>query len=304
MVVRSSSVRPRRIPLGAGSLGLVSLCVAMSLGAYQLGRTYVSAPVVERQRAFVPEFNVVQVPVPRGPVPAGTNVKDIPIRMEPFPEHQLPEAAVRDLGTWRDAVTLVALPGGLPIVGSNLGAPDEISNPIVGRIPPGMRAMTVRVDATAAVEGWVRSGSIVDVLLVQPSRTTVIAEQVKVISAERSLSPGDDSAQAPIPSTVTLLVTQDQCLAINTAVALGKIAFALRSARDPDTWRTTQFSADSLSYDRKPSSGARVSGVVSVGSGSEKKSFALVDGAWVSTESIPAGFLLGEGGDGRSASQR
>lgn len=292
------------MPAGARLLGVLSLCVAMSLGAYQLGRGFVSTPVIERQRAFVPEFNVVQVPVPRGPVPAGMNVRDIPVRMESFPEHQLPEAAVRDLGAWREAVTLVALPGGLPIVGSNLGSPDEIANPIVGRIPPGMRAMTVRVDATAAVEGWVRSGSIVDVLLVQSSRTTVVAEQVKVISAERSLSPGDESTQAPIPSTVTLLVTQDQCLAINTAVALGKIAFALRSARDPDTWRTTQFSADSLSYDRKPASSARVNGVVSVGRGAEKKSFALVDGAWVPTESIPAGFLLGESSDGRSAASQ
>ncbi len=292
------------MPVAGRLLGLASLCVAMSLAAYQLGRGYVSAPVVERQRAFVPEFNVVQIPVPRGPVSAGTNVRDIPVRMERFPEHQLPEAVVRELAGFRDAVTLVALPGGLPIVASNLGAPDEISNPIVGRIPPGMRAMTVRVDATASVEGWVRSGSIVDVLLVEPSRTTVVAEQVKVISAERSLSPGDESAQAPIPSTVTLLVTQDQCLAINTAVALGKIAFALRSARDPESWRTTQFSADSLSHDRKPANEARVSGVVSIGSGAERKRFALVDGAWIPTENIPSGFLLGEGEHGRSADQR
>ncbi len=297
-------MRPRRIPLGARPLGLVSLCVALSLGAYQLGRGYVAPPVIERQRAFVPEFNVVQVPVPLGPVSAGTNVKDIPVRMEPFPEHQLPEAAIRDLEAWHEAIALVALPGGLPIVATNLGAPDEISNPIVGKIPPGMRAMTVRVDATAAVEGWVRSGSVVDVLLVQPSRTTVVAEQVKVISAERSLSSGGEAAQAPIPSTVTLLVTQDQCLAINTAVALGKIAFALRSARDPDTWRTTQFSADSLSYDRKPSSSSRVNGVVSVGRGEEKKSFALVDGIWIPTDSVPAGFLLGESGHERGANQR
>lgn len=304
MVVRSSTVRVRRLPAAGRMLGLASLCVGMSLAAYQLGRGYVSVPVVERQRAFVPEFNVVQIPVPRDPVSAGTSVRNIPVRMEQFPEHQLPEAAVRDLREYQDAVTLVALPGGLPIVASNLGAPDEISNPIVGRIPPGMRAMTVRVDATAAVEGWVRSGSIVDVLLVQAARTTVVAEQVKVISAERSLSPGDESSQAPIPSTVTLLVTQDQCLAINTAVALGKIAFALRSARDPESWKTTQFSADSLSYDRRPSRDSRISGVVSVGSGADKRSFALVDGAWVPTDGIPTGFLLGEKAHDSRAAQR
>jgi pilus assembly protein CpaB len=259
-----------------------------------LGRGSAPTLIPERQRAYIPEFNVVEVPVPNIPVSAGTLVRDIPIRMERFPSHQLPSEVVRDVSVVRNSVALVALPGGLPMVATNLGAPDELSNPIVGRIPPGMRAMTVRVDATAAVEGWARSGSIVDVLLVEQTRTTVVAEQVKVISAERSLSPGAEDASMPIPSTVTLLVTQEQCLAINTAVGLGKIAFALRSARDPDGWRTTQFSAAALSDDRAPKNPARVSGVVAVGSGAARRRYALVDGAWIPTEQVPTGFLLGE----------
>jgi Flp pilus assembly protein CpaB len=149
--------------------------------------------------------------------------------------------------------------------------------------------MTVRVDATTSVEGWVRGGSIVDVLLVEKGKTSVVAEKVKVISAERSLSPLDGGSGPTVPSTVTLLVTQEQCLAINTAVPLGKISFALRGSRDIDSWRDTKFSPDDLS----PSiGGAKIEGMVSVGSGSDERRFALVNGAWLPAESVPDGFLL------------
>jgi pilus assembly protein CpaB len=232
---------------------------------------------------------VVEVPVPERPVPVGAMLRDAPLRLEKYPEHQLPRGVVREMAAVRERVALVALPAGLPIVNENIGSLDEASNPILGHILPGMRAMTVRVDATTSVEGWVRGGSIVDVLLVEKGKTSVVAEKVKVISAERSLSPLDGGSGPTVPSTVTLLVTQEQCLAINTAVPLGKISFALRSSRDIDSWRDTKFSPDDLS----PSiGGAKIEGMVSVGSGSDERRFALVNGAWLPAESVPDGFLL------------
>jgi len=293
MVVRISTSRQRRRVNASALFGLLSLTAVMLGAAYLAGRTNAGQSSAPRQRVFVPEFNVVQIPVPQAPVAAGTLVRDIAVRFEKFPEHQLPHEVVRDLKTHFDQVVIASLPGGLPIVSTNLGQSDDLANPIVGRIPPGMRAMTVRVDATAAVEGWVQSGSIVDVLLVEPARTTVVAEQVSVISAERSLSPRIEGRHDPIPSTVTLLVTQEQCLAINTAVGLGKIAFALRSARDPESWQKTQFSAEALSRNSESpeKKGARVTGVVSFDSGSGRRRMALVDGSWIPTEEIPSGFL-------------
>jgi Flp pilus assembly protein CpaB len=267
------------------------LAIGVGFAAYTFGKGQAPQPKIERQRAFVPEFNVVEIPVPERPVPAGTLVRNIPIRMEKFPEHQLPVGAVRDLGLVRDSITLTALPGGLPIVDSNIGASYEATNPVIGKIPPGMRAMTVKVDATAAVEGWARTGSVVDVLLVEKNRTTVVAEKVQVLSTERSTSPVDDQVGSAIPSTVTLLVTQEQCLAINTAVPLGKIAFALRSTHDSDNWRSTQFSADELSTDKKSLNRARVGGVVTFKVGNRSQRYALVDGSWIPTEEVPEGFL-------------
>ena len=286
MAARVSRSSIRRYSAAGTAFGALALALGVGGLAYSAGK---SGGSQRAPRAFVPEFSVVEVPVPERPVPVGAVLRDVPLRLEKYPEHQLPRGAVRDLATARDRVALVALPAGLPIVAENIGTLDEAANPILGHIPPGMRAMTVRVDATTAVEGWVRGGSTVDVLLVEKGKTSVVAEKVKVISAERSLSPLNGGGAAAVPSTVTLLVTQEQCLAINTAVPLGKISFALRSSRDAEGWRDTRFAPEDLS----PSSGgAKVEGVVSVGSGRDEQRFALVNGAWLPADSVPEGFLL------------
>ncbi len=291
MVTHVSASQARQMASAARIFGMVAVVCGVAGAAYvtgsQPGRLHQQS---ERSRVFVPEFNVVEVPVPQKPVPAGMSVRDIPVRYEKFPEHQLPGGAVRDLGKVRELVAMVSLPGGLPIIDANLGSVDETSNPMVGRIPPGMRAMTVRVDATTAVEGWARSGSVVDVLLVQNDRTRVVAEQVRVLSTERSLSPVEEQGQASIPSTVTLLVTQEQCLAINTAVPLGKIALVLRSNRDEESWRSTSFSARELSAGEGSATTSRVQGVAWFGKGTQRKQYALVDGAWIPSQALPAGF--------------
>jgi len=273
-------------------LGAVILSIGLCGLAYSVGSRSRSDSEPAVSRAFIPEFSVVEVPVPERPVPAGTLLREVKVRRERYPEHQLPSGALRDLERVRDGVVLAALPAGLPILQENIGTQDEATNPILGHIPPGMRAMTVRVDATAAVEGWVRGGSVVDVLLVEKAKTSVVAEKVKVISAERSLSPVEAAGSAAIPSTVTLLVTQEQCLAINTAVPLGKIAFALRSNRDAEGWRDTHFSPEDLpsAHDAEPS--MSIEGVVSVGEGRQAQRFALVNGAWLPAHDIPKGFLL------------
>lgn len=292
MVSRASSSLSRRSELAGRLLGVLAVLVGVGGAAYSMGRGHGAPEEPRAIRAYVPEFNVVEVPVPERPVAAGTLLREVPVRYEKFPEHQLPTGVVREIGAVRDAVTLVALPGGLPIPHVNIGSSDEASHPLVGRIPAGMRAMTVRVDATTAVEGWARGGTFVDVLLVEKNRTTVVAEQVKIISAERSLSVGVQSATAPIPSTVTLLVTQEQCLAINTAVALGKIAFALRSGGDSDSWRATQFAAKELTEGSEKRANPKIEGAISIGEGSQKRSYALVNGRWIPSESPPTGFFV------------
>ena len=250
--------------------------------------TVQTAPVVS-------EFDTVEIPVPVDPVAAGTSVKEIKFRTSRFPEHQVPADALRALDSIINAVAIAPLPAGLPLFEANFSHTAHVNNPVLERIPAGMRAMTVKVDATSAVEGWAGSGSIVDVLLIEKNRTAVVAEKVKILSAERSVSPVEGSSAPNVPSTVTLLVTQEQCLAINTAIPLGRIAFALRSARDQESWAQTVYTPEKLKGGAvvAESKGA-ITGYISVSHTKGRDAFALSDGRWVRTEIVPEGFFVSE----------
>lgn len=241
------------------------------------------------------EIEFIKVPVPREQVPAGVAIDTSNLDYISYPVSKVPEGAITDVALLLNRESAVSLPAKLPIFEQNLkGANQGGTNPVEERIPPGMRAMTIKVDATIAVEGWAAAGSLVDVLLVQEEKTSVVAEKVKILSAERSTTPYDGEGAPSVPNTVTLLVTQDQCLAINTAIPLGRIAFALRSSRDDESWNDTIFTASNFNRGASGDKEAAVSGFVRVeGKEGESRSYALSDGKWIVADTKPDGFMVG-----------
>ncbi|MCB0319360.1 MAG: Flp pilus assembly protein CpaB [Bdellovibrionales bacterium] len=287
---RTSPLRRRRQVqnlFGFGLIALAILVVGMLKGgnpAPEVRAEYVSA------HPIVGQFDTVEVPVPISPVTAGTFLKDVRFRNVAFPVHQVPKDALLDLKPYLASMAIAPLPANLPIFQKNLTASASASNPVIERIPEGMRAMTVRVDATGAVEGWASSGAIVDVLLVTADGTSVVAEKVRVLSAARSVNPIQNVTATSVPSTVTLLVTQEQCLAINTAIPLGKIAFALRSLGDEGNWNQRKFSKESLKGGPADLEAHRIQGYVRI-EGENPKTFALSGNSWIPTEVQPERIL-------------
>lgn len=291
------------------SLGIISISAAIVIAAVLITQNSKPAPAVVQAAPVVGEFDSIKVPVPSSFVPAGTKLKDVRFKKVSFPKHQVPQKAITDVTPYIEAVTVAALPANLPLFRDNISFTAGAQNPVIERIPEGMRAMTVRVDATSAVEGWAGTGSVVDVLLVTKSGSSVVAEKVKILSAERSVTPVNSTGSPNIPSTVTLLVSQEQCLAINTAINIGKIAFALRSTQDGGRWRRTSFTAEklkggSVSKEQKNTITGYVEVKNSAGQNSAS-SFALSDGDWIKTEIRPRGFFPNqeaiEGAEGGAA---
>lgn len=281
-ITANRSFRKRKASVGyvLAIVGAV-LCVLILSG--QRTRVPTEAP----ERSIVAEFNTIDIPVPEKPVPAGSVIEQVQFKTISYPTHQIPKGALQSIKGYEQAVTLVSLPAGLPVFAENLSFAKGATNPVLDRIPPGMRAMTVRVDATAAVEGWAGSGSVVDVLLVEKDRTSVIAEKVTILSAERSVSPVGGLNAPSVPSTVTLLVSQDQCLAINTAQPLGKIAFALRGRSDDQRWDDSSYTSEKLAQKQNfISTKRKINGVATVKDGKGVKSFALSGDQWLPSEGI------------------
>ncbi len=110
------------------------------------------------------------------------------------------------------------------------------NNPIVQEIPAGFRAVSIRVDDTSSVEGWIRKGSIVDVQLVTKVNAQdilkVIVEKAKVLSAERTVVANTQQTVDKVPTTVTLLVNSDDANKITLASMNGRLNLVLRNPDD------------------------------------------------------------------------
>lgn len=294
MAVKTAALRHRRRKSLFSFLSMFSLSFAIVLAALILSRRSAELQANSLPAPVVAAFDQVELPVPIEPVPVGVKLSQVRFKRVAFPAHQVPQGALHDLSLYLEAVSLAPLPANLPLFKENLSLTYVSSNPVIEKIPPGMRAMTIKVDATAAVEGWAGSGTVVDVILVEREHSTVVAEKVKILSAERSVSPVEGAASPNVPSTVTLLVSQEQCLAINTAIPLGKIAFALRGSNDGEEWSRTSFSAQGLKSksQKEAPDKSRINGYVSIKENTDKRGFALNDGKWVKSEVVPEGFLV------------
>lgn len=291
---RVQRLKERRSGTSILGFGLLALAVVLSLRSFYPADS--SSVEIVTNNPVVGRFDTVAIPVPVEPIRAGTRLGDANFQVVRYPQHQVPEGAVLDVEQVKDGIALATLPAHLPVYQANISAKASVSNAVIDRIPEGMRAMTIRVDATSAVEGWASSGAIVDVLLVTKEGTSVVAEKVKILSAERSVSPIQAVSNPSVPSTVTLLVTQSQCLAINTAVPQGKIAFALRSLGDEGGWLERRLDTERFNGELRGKQKTTVHGVIRV-EGEEGESFALSsDGRWIATEQVPEGFLISKKG--------
>lgn len=255
-----------------------------------------NAKKLEAQQLMVPAistYQMVKVAVPNEPIKAGQRLGDVRFQYIQYPEANVGEGTLRSVERYLDHYATVPLPARLPVHESNLTRAGNLSNAVIERIPDGMRAITIRTDVTQAVEGWANAGSIVDVIHVNKARSSLIAERVKILSAERNTQ-ANGVAKPDVPTTVTILVSQEQALAITTASNNGKLMLALRNAADAGNWLVQNYNADRLDGRAAQTSEkkADLNGYIKIeGEGG----YALVDGKWIEADGKPDGFLVREG---------
>ena len=126
-----------------------------------------------------------------------------------------------------------------PLTAAKL-APLEAGAGLPPSIPPGMRAISVKVNEVVGVAGFVVPGTRVDVMVTltnrqaqQDSMTRVVVSNVQVLTAGTRYDQENAKDGKPIPSTVvTLLVTPDDAERIALAASEGQIMLTLRNPLD------------------------------------------------------------------------
>jgi pilus assembly protein CpaB len=178
----------------------------------------------------------VDVVVAADDVPVGAKVEDRDVKVVRFPSADLPPNCfhLKSSVVGRGAI--------LPIAKGEFFLPSKLAGENAGSgmqalIPPGMRAVSVRVNEVIGVAGFVVPGTRVDVLLTgNPSgapdqETTTVLENVAVIATGQKLE-RNTAGEPQLAPVITLLVSPDDAQKLTLATTQGKIQLALRNPLD------------------------------------------------------------------------
>jgi pilus assembly protein CpaB len=160
------------------------------------------------------------------------------LRTIDWPASSVPEGAMDDPKEVVGRGLILPVIKNEPILPMKL-ASKEAGSGLPPAIPPGLRAVSVRVNEVIGVAGYVLPGTRVDVVAtLNPSSQTadmtskIVLTDVLVLAAGTKLEQPNDKEKPIAVSVVTLLVDPDEAERLTLASSEGKIQLALRNPLD------------------------------------------------------------------------
>jgi pilus assembly protein CpaB len=193
--------------------------------------------------------------VPLGPkvlvakkaLPVGTIIDPDSFAFQPWPKELMQGAyyveGQPDAKNLAGTVVRYAIAAGQPVTRGSLVGPQDRGF-LAAALGPGMRAVTVPVNATTGVAGFVFPGDHVDMVLTQtvtgggdgsPLKVSeTIVRNVRVLATDQRFTDKDDDGKTAIKtfSNVTLEVTPKIAEKVAVAQSLGQLSLSLRSISD------------------------------------------------------------------------
>lgn len=178
-------------------------------------------------------------------IPEGSLIDKVMLSTSVWPVTMIPVGAYSSIDSVAGRVTRVnvftgeaMVPGRLAPVGSGPGL--EL------KIPPGQRAMSVRINDVAGISGLLQPNSRVDVMVTIASVDAedqnrqvakLFMENMRVLSVGTEMQRDREGEPKPA-TTVTLAVTPEEAERLAVAMNTGSIHLVLRGFGDPDSVRT------------------------------------------------------------------
>src|ERR1700704_3045737 len=166
----------------------------------------------------------------------GVKLEDRDVRLARFQQSVIPPGAFTKKAQVVGRGVVLPVSKGEFILPNKLAAANAGSG-LPSLIPPGMRAVSVRVNDVVSVAGFVQPGSRVDVLATgnqgggNDRQTTTVLENVAVIAVGKNLLERLTGGEQNAP-VITLLVSPDDAQKLALASQEGRIQLALRNPLD------------------------------------------------------------------------
>ena len=178
----------------------------------------------------------VEVIVAANDLQVGARVEDKDIKIIKIPAADLPPTAPRKRSDVLGHGVIIPISKGEFILPNRLAA-ENAGAGLPSLIPPGMRAVSVRVNEVVSVAGFVTPGTRVDVLLTGAptgageQQTTTVLQDIAVLASGHTLE-RTSTGEAQNTAVITLLVTPEDAQRLTLASAEGHIQLSLRNPLD------------------------------------------------------------------------
>lgn len=220
-------------PLTHNTRTAIVVGVALAMGGVASFATY---RAVVQYGAHTTE--TVPVVVMASARPIGTLVTAGDLKVVQWPKHFVVPGAIASTEAVVGRGLIAGLMANEPVTEARL-APRGSGAGLPPAIPPGMRAIAVRVNDVSGVAGYITPGARVDVLATVGARNaascdTVVSNVTVLTMGRREPVPGTMAAGRSSEATVaTLLVTPEQAERVALAAASGEVMLLLRNPTDP-----------------------------------------------------------------------
>lgn len=178
----------------------------------------------------------IDVIVAADDIQVGQKVEEHDIKIVKIPVSALPPNTPRRKSDVVGHGVIVPITKGEFILPTKLAA-ENAGAGLPALIPPGMRAIAVRVNDVTSVAGFVTAGTRVDVLLTgtptgnTDQETTTVLQNIAVLTAGSRLERSSTGEAQSVP-VITLLVTPEDAQRLTLAGSQGHIQLALRNPID------------------------------------------------------------------------
>ena len=201
-----------------------------------------------QQAAAAPAVPVgPKVLVAKKALPVGTIIDAESLTFQPWPKELMQGAyyveGQPDAKNLAGTVVRYAIAAGQPITRGSLVGPQDRGF-LAAALGPGMRAVTVPVNVTTGVAGFIFPGDHVDIVLSQqvagggdgpPLKVSeTIVRNVRVLATDQRFTDKDEDGKTPVRtfSNVTFEVTPKLAEKIAVAQSIGQLSLSLRSLAD------------------------------------------------------------------------
>jgi len=182
----------------------------------------------------------------------GALIKDVDLKMAPW-AGPVPKGVVLKPETIIGRGVISPIWEGQPLVDKNLAA-EGAGGGLAATIPPGMRAVAVRVNDIVGVAGFIGPGTKVDVLIagVPPGsqapngpKVKTLLQNIQILSAGQNIQKDAEGKPVAVP-VVNMLVTPEQAEILSLASNETRIQLILRNPLDTESSKTNGVAMSTL----------------------------------------------------------